>query len=220
MKDKVFVVTVARATGPVVAPTENPGPIEDREFMVHMVWGVIRFDRDPFAHQSINVRAPVLRLIVIGDNPQLQSLFVCLGNVPADAIVGDGEDTDIDGRRSQTDLLDDCRTRSGTGREPDLGLRALGFLDRLAVGQFDDFFQPVQCRFLVCVTGRSDQFKGACPDVVQLVRTVNLLRQDVYESVAFLPRNPVILIGLLEKLIDQLNIHRPAFIFVPVNLHT
>ena len=94
-KDILFVVVLGGAR-PIVASTEEKASIENCELVVHMVDGPVHAHGDAESAEAFDVRPRVKGFIVVRDDANFDPAAMGANNGVSDAIVGNGEDTDVD----------------------------------------------------------------------------------------------------------------------------
>ncbi len=93
------------STGPVVAASEQMFAIDDREFVMHVITGAVGADWDAGDVHARDVGAIVERFIIIGNQADGNALSMSANECFSDVVVGDSENTDIDGALGVLDDL-------------------------------------------------------------------------------------------------------------------
>ena len=92
---QVFVIE-GRATCPVVAACRQNRRVEQREFVMHVRFAIVRADGDAGARERVDIRALVGTFLVVGDQADGNAPAVRLDDISCDAVIGYREYTQID----------------------------------------------------------------------------------------------------------------------------
>ncbi len=95
--DQVFVVVGACGARPVEAAVEEEGLVEDGEFVVHVIAGLIDSDGDSSLVEVDHIGAEVGGFVVVGDDTDGEAALVGFFEDAGEAVVRDGVDADIEG---------------------------------------------------------------------------------------------------------------------------
>ena len=137
--DDVFVVDHGGGAGPVVAAGEEVAVVGDREFVVHVGLGAVESTFDSHAEEAVKVGAVVFGFVVVRDDADVDLAVDGLGEDFDNAVVGDGEDADVEGLLSFVDEAADAVEAVVARAEVGVGLDFVF----ARVEELDDALEPV-----------------------------------------------------------------------------
>ena len=138
--DDVFVVDHGGGAGPVVAAGEEVLAVGEGKFVVHVGFGAVEAAFDSHAEEAVEVGAVVLGFVVVGDNADVDVAVDGFGEGGDDAVIGDGEDADVEGALGLGDEAADAVEAVVAGAEVGAGVDFVF----AGVEEFDDVLEPVE----------------------------------------------------------------------------
>ena len=137
--DDVFVVDHGGGAGPVVAAGEEVAVVGEGEFVVHVGVGAVETAFDSHAKEAVEVGALVFGFVVVGDDADFDFSVEGIGEGGDDAVIGDGEDADVEGLSSfldeAADAVEAVVARAEVGARFDFVFAG--------VEEFDDALEPI-----------------------------------------------------------------------------
>ncbi len=137
--DDVLVVDHGGGAGPVVAAGEELLAVGEGEFVVHVGGGAVEAAFDAHAEEAVEVGAVVLGFVVVRDDADVDLAIDGIGEGGDDAVIGDGEDADVEGAVGFLDEAADAVKAVVAGAEVGAGLDFVF----AGVEEFDDALEPV-----------------------------------------------------------------------------
>jgi len=109
--DNILLIVAGGAARPVETAVQQPPWVKDCEFVVHVKEGQVNPHRNARCREPLDIRAPIVGLVVVANNANADTPGVRRQQCIADAIVGDREHADIGVRtRLGEEVHDPART--------------------------------------------------------------------------------------------------------------